>query len=107
MEVSLSETIDMDRDGNPLTYMDIISTDDTIAEDLELKVTAEKMFGLLKDSLTEREKTIVLLRYGLGSLPPMTQREIAVKLKISRSYVSRIEKKALEKLKAGFLQNPL
>ena len=107
MEVSINETIDMDRDGNPLTYMDIISTEDTIAEDLDLKVLSEKMFTLLKDNLTQREKTIILLRFGLGSVPPMTQREIAQKLKISRSYVSRIEKKALEKLKAGFLQNPL
>ena len=106
MEVSLSETIDMDRDGNPLTYMDIISTDDTIAEDLDLKVTAEKMFVLLKDSLSKREQTIIVLRYGLGEHPPMTQREIAKKLKISRSYVSRIEKKALEKLKDGFSQKP-
>ena len=85
--------------------MDIISTEDTIAEDLDLKVLSEKMFTLLKDNLTQREKTIILLRFGLGSVPPMTQREIAQKLKISRSYVSRIEKKALEKLQAGFFPN--
>ena len=103
MEVSINETIDMDRDGNPLTYMDIISTEDTIAEDLDVKVLSEKMFTILRESLTEREKMIVVLRYGLGTTPPMTQREISSLLKISRSYVSRIEKKALEKLKAGFI----
>ncbi len=103
MEVSINETIDMDRDGNPLTYMDIISTEDTIAEDLDVKVLSEKMFTILRESLTEREKMIVVLRYGLGTTQPMTQREISSLLKISRSYVSRIEKKALEKLKAGFM----
>ena len=106
MEVSMNEAIDMDKDGNPLTYMDIMSEEDTIAEDLEYKVQAERLLALLKNELSEREKTIISLRYGLGSTPPMTQREIAELLKISRSYVSRIEKKALERLKEGFLGYP-
>ena len=105
-EVSLNETIDTDRDGNPLTYMDIISCDDTIAEDLDLKVHAERLFSLLSDGLDDRERQIVILRYGLGSHAPMTQRDISRMLHISRSYVSRIEKKALEKMRAGFTVIP-
>ena len=105
-DVSINDTIDIDKDGNPLTYLDIIGVEEPIERNLDLKVTAEKMFVLLKDSLSKREQTIIVLRYGLGEHPPMTQREIAKKLKISRSYVSRIEKKALEKLKDGFSQKP-
>lgn len=105
-EISINETIDIDRDGNPLTYMDIISCDDTIAEDLDLKVHAEKLFSLLKAQLDERERQIIVLRYGLGAHPPMTQRDISHLLHISRSYVSRIEKKALEKMRAGFTVVP-
>ncbi|MFA5562066.1 MAG: RNA polymerase sporulation sigma factor SigK [Eubacteriales bacterium] len=101
-EVSINDTIDIDRDGNPLTYIDIISTDDTIAEDLDLKLHAEKVYSLIRDVLAERERQIVVLRYGLGSCPPKTQREVAAMMDISRSYVSRIEKKALEKLKEHF-----
>ncbi len=105
-EISINETIDIDRDGNPLTYMDIISCDDTIAEDLDLKVHAERLFSLLSDGLDDRERQIVILRYGLGSHAPMTQRDISRMLHISRSYVSRIEKKALEKMRAGFTVIP-
>ena len=105
-EVSMNETIDVDRDGNPLTYMDIISSDDTIAETLDLKVHTEHIITLLREKLTPRERKIVILRYGLGEREPMTQREVAVLLKISRSYVSRIEKKALEKLKIAFGRKP-
>ena len=65
MEVSMNEAIDMDKDGNPLTYMDIMSEEDTIAEDLEYKVQAERLLALLKNELSEREKTIISLRYGL------------------------------------------
>ena len=97
-EISINETIDMDRDGNPLTYMDIISSEDTIADDLDLKVHAEKLFSLLQGVLDEREHAVIILRYGLGDRPPMTHRDIAQKMHISRSYVSRIEKKALEKI---------
>ena len=101
-EVSINETIDIDRDGNPLTYSDIISVEDTIAEDLDLKVHSEKAINLIKNILCEREREIIILRYGLLTEKPYTQKEVAKKLKISRSYVSRIEKRALEKLKEHF-----
>ena len=101
-EVSIHETIDIDRDGNPLTYIDIISTADTSAEDLDMKIHTERAYELINRILSERERQIIILRYGLGDKPPMTQREVAAMLRISRSYVSRIEKKALEKLKTNF-----
>nr|MBQ4320255.1 RNA polymerase sporulation sigma factor SigK [Clostridia bacterium] len=99
MEVSLGEAIDTDRDGNPLTYIDIISCDDTIAEDIDLKLSTRKALELVKTRLDEREREIIVMRYGLDGRKPVTQRELADKLGISRSYVSRIEKAALEKLK--------
>ena len=101
-EVSINETIDVDRDGNPLTYLDVISTEDTIAEDLDLKTHTEYAISLLRDVLDAREKRILILRYGLSGDEPLTQREVADRLGISRSYVSRIEKKALSTLRARF-----
>ena len=98
-EVSIHETIDTDRDGNPLTYIDIISCDDTIAEDIDLKLSTRKALELVKTRLDEREREIIVMRYGLDGRKPVTQRELADKLGISRSYVSRIEKAALEKLR--------
>lgn len=102
-EVSLCETIDVDRDGNPLTYIDIISCEDTIADDLDLKMQTLKAIDYIKNRLTEREREIIILRYGLGNTPSVTQREVAESLGISRSYVSRIEKSALEKIN-GYLE---
>ena len=99
-EVSINEMIDTDRDGNPLTYIDIIRSDDTIADDLEKKVESERIVRLLKTQLTRRERDVIVMRYGLSADAPLTQREAAEKLGISRSYVSRIEKGALEKLRA-------
>ncbi len=98
-EVSINETIDVDRDGNPLTYMDVISTEDNLAEDLDAKMQTAKMLRLVDSLLTQRERQIILLRYGLHGLRAETQREVATRLGISRSYVSRIEKAALEKLR--------
>ena len=105
-EVSIHETIDTDRDGNPLTYLDIISVPDTITETVELSVHLEKIHTLIDRVLDEREREIIVLRYGLHGYAPRTQREVATYLKISRSYVSRIEKKALEKLREGFGTRP-
>lgn len=102
-EVSINETIDIDKEGNPLTYMDIIKVDDTIAEDIDGKINSAKAVYYIKNHLDSREKMIIILRYGLGNRRAMTQREVASKLNISRSYVSRIEKNALEKIK-GFLE---
>ena len=97
-EISINETIDVDRDGNPLTYIDVISSDDMVAEDLDRKMQTEKMMRLLNTVLCERERQIIVMRYGLFGQQPKTQREAADMLGISRSYVSRIEKSALEKL---------
>lgn len=101
-EVSMNETIDIDRDGNPLTYEDIISCDDTIADDIDRKLHTKKALRLINEILNKRERTIMILRYGLNNKPAMTQRDVAKKLGISRSYVSRIEKSALEKLLDNF-----
>lgn len=101
-EISINETIDIDKDGNPLTYLDIISVDDTMTEDIELKMYVEKIRELVDSVLSGREKEIIILRYGLKGYAPKTQREVAKYLGISRSYVSRIEKKALSELKNAF-----
>lgn len=102
MEVSLNDTIDVDRDGNPLTYLDIISMPETIAEDIEMNMNIDKVRQLVDTALDERSREIIILRYGLCGYQPKTQREVATYLGISRSYVSRIEKKALAILKDGF-----
>lgn len=98
-EVSLGETIDMDRDGNPLTYIDVICADEDVAEETLDKVMTDRMLGLIDTVLTPRERQILILRYGLGGNTAQAQREVAARLGISRSYVSRIEKGALEKLR--------
>lgn len=97
-EVSVNETIDTDKDGNPLTYIDIISSDDTIADVLDIKIQSARAMTAIKTRLDAREREIIELRFGLNGEKPRTQREIAEKLGISRSYVSRIEKCALEKI---------
>ena len=100
-DVSFSEPIDTDRDGNELTLLDVVAGEDTLCEDLEQKINGEKVHRYLYEELDEREREIVVLRYGLVR-DPLTQREVAACLNISRSYVSRIEKRALEKLRARF-----
>ncbi len=99
-EVSMQETIDTDREGNPLTYMDIIAEEDTIADDLDVKIQCDKVRRLVRELLDDREREIISMRYGLSGAAPMPQRECAQRLGISRSYVSRIEKAALEKLRS-------
>ena len=98
-EVSLGETIDVDRDGNPLTYMDVISTNEDLGEEFDRKILIERTMRYVKSALDERERQIIAMRYGVLGVPrALTQKEIAKKLGISRSYVSRLEKSALEKL---------
>ena len=97
-EVSLSDTLDTGGDGSALSLMDVISIDDTMMEDLDTKDACSKVRRCVKECLTGREAHIIALRYGLGGREPYTQREIAKRCGISRSYVSRIEKKALQKL---------
>ena len=101
-EVSMNETIDVDRDGNPLTYTDVISSEENLAEDVMRQVEAQRAMSLVRSRLEPRERQVITLRFGLDGKTAMTQREIAAKLGISRSYVSRIEKAALEKLRDGF-----
>ena len=98
-EVSINDTIDVDRDGNPLTYIDVICTEDDSDEVLDRMMQSKKAVELVKTVLDERERKIIIMRYGLNGRKPLAQREVAVKLGISRSYVSRIEKSALQKLK--------
>ncbi len=98
-DTSIHDILDTDKDGNPLTYMDILSTDDDIAEKIDLKIKAEQLMLAIEKVLNKREKQIVFMRYALGFSKPMTQREIAKKLGISRSYVSRIENSAIQKLR--------
>lgn len=101
-EVSMNETIDIDRDGNPLTYTDVISSEENLAEEVMREVEADRALSLVRTRLDARERQVITLRFGLGGAPAMTQREIAGKLGISRSYVSRIEKAAIDKLREGF-----
>jgi RNA polymerase sporulation-specific sigma factor len=100
-EVSISLPIGTDKDGNEISLNDILGTDpDEITDNLSLKLEIQKLYRAMDLVLTHREKEIVYLRYGLGHcLMPRTQREIAESLGISRSYVSRIEKKALSRLR--------
>lgn len=104
-EISINETIDIDKDGNPLTYIDIISVDDTIAEDIDKRVRLKRAYELIGQVLTDREREIIEMRFGLKYEEPLTQREVAEKLNISRSYVSRIEKSALDKIQSKFNEN--
>ena len=101
-DISLNEAIDSDKDGNPLTLMDIMATEDCIIDDIDTKINLEKLYTYMKEVLNEREIEILTLRFGLKNHSPLTQREIAKLLNISRSYVSRIEKKALEALRKKY-----
>ncbi len=98
---SINDVIDTDKEGNELTLVDIIVGEDNIAENLEKKINIEKMLYLL-DRLDEREQKVLILRYGLDNKPPRSQQETADILGISRSYISRIEKRAIETIRKGF-----
>ena len=98
--ISMNEPIDTDKDGNALTLQDTIASESNIAEDLEKKIKLEQAAKVIQTELPEREKQILLLRYGLiPGTKPLAQREVAKQIGISRSYVSRIEKKALQYLR--------
>ena len=101
-EVSMNDTIDVDRDGNPLTYTDVISSDENLADEVMRQVESERALALVRTRLDPRERRVINLRFGLDGTPALTQRETATKLGISRSYVSRIEKAAIGKLREGF-----
>jgi len=97
MEVSLDEPIDIDKDGNPLSLFEIICIDDNIVDEIEQSITYQKLKDIVRYELPERERQIIEMRYALSeSFAPLTQAQVAEKLNISRSYVSRLEKKAVE-----------
>lgn len=99
-DVSLSDVLDTDGDGNSLSLMDVLAQDDEMSDRIGELELCGKLKALVSSALNEREARIIKLRYGLDGSPPMTQRDTAKACGISRSYVSRIEKKALAKLKA-------
>ena len=102
-EVSLNEPLGTDKDGNEISFMDIIGTDDdSIVDELDHRFQVKKLHEAVESLLTDREKTVIILRFGLYGKDPQTQNEVADLLGISRSYVSRIEKKAVSKLKTAF-----
>lgn len=102
-EVYLYEPIGSDKEGHEINLLDIIESSDTdIVDELELQGNVKKLYELVSKVLTKREKQIIEMRYGLNMQEEITQREIANKIGISRSYVSRIEKKALKKLRESF-----
>ena len=102
-DVSINEPIDTDRDGNDLTLIDVIADDKNIVDEIDTKIKIDKLHKYIDSALTGRERMIIKLRYGLLGGKEYTQREVAKQLKISRSYVSRIEKKALSKLYDKFV----
>lgn len=105
--ISLNEPVGVDKDGNELVIMDMLEADTSVIEDVENSIIMEKLLSITKQVLDEREFEIIRLRYGLGGVGALTQREVAQKFDISRSYVSRIEKKALEKIKRNINKDDL
>ena len=102
-EVSLYEPIGTDREGNEISLLDVIEQDQVdVIDRMEVEDKLQRLKGLITDRLSDREREIILMRYGLLSGQEITQREIGHRLGISRSYVSRIEKRALEKLREGY-----
>ena len=99
-DVSLSDSVGTDKDGNELTLMDLIPDDkEPLVEQVEIKTQNKKFLLIVKRCLTQREYVVIKLRYGLEGVTPLPQREVAKLLKISRSYISRIEKKSIEKIR--------
>ena len=103
-DVSLSDYIETGKDGTALSLMDVICSDDDLFEQLSDKEIYAKLYEKIDECLDERERRIILLRYGIGNRKALTQREIAAMCGISRSYVSRIEKKALQKLEKALTE---
>ena len=106
-DLSLSDSIDTDKDGNALSLMDTVSSDEDLLESISAKETREQLLRYVEQTLTKREQQIIALRYGLGGIKPKPQRETAEICGISRSYVSRIEKKALTRLKQAFSRDDI
>jgi len=105
-DVYIDEPIDIDKDGNQLTLLEIIGDETDIIAQVDTSIQSQQLYGFLENNLSKRELEIIKYRYGLYGYYPLTQREVAEKLKISRSYVSRIEKRILEKLKDLYDKHP-
>lgn len=105
-DISLSESIDSDGDGGSLCLMDVVCSEEDMLEQISRSELSCQMRRLVKEKLDDRESLIIRLRYGLDGATPKPQREVAALCGISRSYVSRIEKKALEKLKSAIGEVP-
>lgn len=101
-DVYMSDPIDFDKEGNALTLAEVLSDNVDMVDSIDLKIKIRKLYKYIDESLNERERTIIEYRYGLFGRPELTQREVAKKLRISRSYVSRIEKRALQLLYERF-----
>lgn len=104
-DVSLSDCIETGTDGAALSLMDVISEDVDLTEQVATKEAIGRVRRAVEDCLTDQERQVVVLRYGLGGCPPHRQREVAKITGISRSYVSRIEKRALSKLRRVLEEN--
>ncbi len=100
--ISVNEPIDTDSEGEPLTIIDTIYCDDTISDDIDLKNKTQALYKYIEEITDDRDREIIIKRYGLYNQKELTQREIASEMGISRSYVSRIEKRVLEELKGKF-----
>ena len=103
-DVSLSDYIETGADGTALSLMEVVREEDDLLEQVEARENARKLRRAVDSVLTDQEREVVVLRYGLDGRPPQRQREVADRTGISRSYVSRIEKKALEKLRKAMEQ---
>ena len=101
-DVFISDPIDTDKEGNSLTFSDVLADKSDIVEEIDTKIKLSKLKNIITKVLDSRELQIIEMRYGLSGNPELTQRDISKKLGISRSYVSRIEKSALEKLRQHF-----
>lgn len=101
-DIYLYDPIDTDKDGNALTIVDIMADEHNILDEIDLSIRSEQLREMIAKRLNQRERELLSLRYGLGGQRPHTQKEVADRLGISRSYVSRIEKKAISKLKQAF-----
>ncbi len=103
----MEDPVETDKDGNQLTLMDIVADTSSMIDEIDLIIKSQQLYNFINECLDERELAIISYRYGLFGHRPMTQREVAKKLNISRSYVSRIEKKALMTLKKKYEKTPL
>ncbi len=103
-DVYLGDPVDVDKDGNTLTLSDVMADEENLMDAVDCKLKTEQLYRLMDEYLTPREQEILQLRYGLHGTRPLTQREVAAKLNISRSYVSRLEKRALLTLREQFAE---